>query len=82
MEPNAKFSRLDGPLLSDHTSYRRLVGCLLYLTITQPNLAYSVQTLSQLMDQEPHMDAAHRVLDTSKIILVRDYSTLLHLIFD
>jgi hypothetical protein len=64
MDPNAKFSRLDGPLISDPTSYRRLIGRLLYLTITRPDIAYSVQTLSQFMDQprQPHMDAAHRVL--------------------
>ncbi len=46
MDPNAKFSRLDGPLLSDPTTYRRLVGRLLYLTITRPDLSYCVQTLS------------------------------------
>jgi hypothetical protein len=64
MVPNAKLSRLDGPLLSDPTSYRRLVGRLLYLTITRSNLAHSVLTLSQFMDQlcQPHVDAAHRVL--------------------
>jgi hypothetical protein len=68
-EPNAKFSRFDGPLLADPTSYRRLVGRLLYLTITRPDLAYSVQTLSQFMDQprQPHMDAAHRVLRYLKL---------------
>jgi hypothetical protein len=64
MDPNAKFSRLDGPLLSDPTTYRRLVGCLLYLTITRPDLSYCVQTLSQFMSApcQSHMNAAYRVL--------------------
>jgi hypothetical protein len=64
MDPNAKFSRLDGPLLSDPTTYRRLVGRLLYLTITRPDLSYCVQTLSQFMSApcQSHMNAAYRVL--------------------
>ena len=37
---------------------------MLYLTITQPDISYSVQTLGQLMDKprQPHLDAFHRVL--------------------
>jgi hypothetical protein len=64
MEPNAKFSSTDGTLLEDPTSYRRLIGRLLYLTITRPDLTYSVHTLSQFMQapRQPHLDAAHRIL--------------------
>jgi hypothetical protein len=53
-------------VLSDPTGYRRLIGWLLYLTITQPDLAYSIQTRSQFMDNpwQPHLDAAHMVLLT------------------
>lgn len=50
--------------ISDPSSYQRLVGRPIYLTITQPNLAYAVHVLSQSMDKPrvPHLEAAHHVL--------------------
>ncbi|CAM8999786.1 unnamed protein product [Rhodiola kirilowii] len=51
-------------MLNYSTVYRRLVGKLIYLTVTRPDLAYSVHVLSQFMSKPntDHMDAAHRVL--------------------
>nr|GMD14722.1 uncharacterized protein LOC109150899 [Ipomoea batatas] len=42
----------------------RLVGRLLYLTATRPNIAYAIQQLSQYVDAPTteHMATAHRVL--------------------
>jgi hypothetical protein len=56
-----KLSKDEGVLLSDATSYRRLVGRLIYLTITRPDLAFSVQILNQFMDKprQPHREATH-----------------------
>jgi hypothetical protein len=56
MEPNLKLSRDDDDLIDDPTMYRRLVGCLIhsrrlvgrliYLIRTRPDLAYFVHILA------------------------------------
>ncbi|XP_021833343.1 uncharacterized protein LOC110773141 [Prunus avium] len=51
MEQNLKLTPTDGALLNDATKYRRLVGKLIYLTVTRLDIVYSVQTLSQFMHQ-------------------------------
>lgn len=66
--------------------YRRLVGRLIYLTITRPELSYAVHTLAQFM-QDPrvnHWDAALRVVRYLKgrpgqgILLHSDSNLQLH----
>ncbi|KAL5797590.1 hypothetical protein ACOSQ2_002410 [Xanthoceras sorbifolium] len=49
MESNLKISQDDSDLFSDLTSYRRLIGRLIYLTITRPYLCYAVNRLSQFL---------------------------------
>ncbi|XP_028785019.1 uncharacterized protein LOC114740934 [Neltuma alba] len=51
-------------LLKEPRKYRRLVGKLIYLTMTQPDISYFVQTLSQFMQMptKAHMAAARNVL--------------------
>ena len=64
MEQNIKLSALDGVPLDDASVYRRLVGRLLYLTITRPDIGYNVQKLSQFLVKptDCHLNVAYRVL--------------------
>lgn len=51
-------------ILADITKCQRLVGKLLYITMTRPDLAFSVQVLSQFMHcpKKSHMEAALRMV--------------------
>ncbi|PRQ49208.1 putative RNA-directed DNA polymerase [Rosa chinensis] len=62
--PYAKLLRDEGPPYADVTHYRSLVGCLQYLTFTRPDLAYSVNTVCQFMQNptEAHYAAVKRIL--------------------
>ncbi|XP_022860910.1 uncharacterized protein LOC111381365 [Olea europaea var. sylvestris] len=64
MEQNLKLTTSDGDLLSNPSPYRRLVGRLIYLTITRTDIAFTVNILNQFMHapRAPHLTAAHRVL--------------------
>ncbi|GKV35763.1 hypothetical protein SLEP1_g43983 [Rubroshorea leprosula] len=46
MEQNHHLSSAIGPLHADPAQYRRLIGRLLYLTITRPDICYSVGLLT------------------------------------
>ena len=46
MEPNLKLRRDEGEVFNDPALYRKLVGNLLYLTNTRPDLSHSVHVLS------------------------------------
>jgi hypothetical protein len=64
MEQNLKLTNDQGEILNDASHYRRLVGRLIYLTITRPDIMYSVNILSQFMHapRKPHWDVALRVV--------------------
>ncbi|XP_031285408.1 uncharacterized protein LOC116144097 [Pistacia vera] len=56
-------SEMDPPL-EDASHYQRLVGRLIYLTMTQPNISYAIHILSQFMhgSKQSHMDVAVKVI--------------------
>ncbi|XP_043721119.1 uncharacterized mitochondrial protein AtMg00810-like [Telopea speciosissima] len=64
MEQNLKLSNDTGDLLADSSSYCRLVGRLIYLMVTRPDIIHTVNILSQFMHQPQHhhLDAAHCLL--------------------
>ena len=64
MEQYHQLTAEDTPLLADPKKYRRLVGRLVYLMITRPELCYTIHLLSQFMQQprEAHWNAALRVV--------------------
>ncbi|GKD84791.1 retrovirus-related pol polyprotein from transposon RE2 [Tanacetum coccineum] len=64
MEQNHHLGLAQRRLFEDPGQYRRLVGRLIYLCFTRPDLAYSVHVLSQFMQnpQIEHWEAAIRVV--------------------
>ncbi|KAF5478172.1 hypothetical protein F2P56_004756 [Juglans regia] len=68
MEPNIKLQKEEGVVFHDPTLYRKLVGKLLYLTNTWPDISYNVNLLSQFMEapQILHYDALIKVIQYLK----------------
>lgn len=64
LEINVKYSKDDSDDLHDPTLYRQLVGSLIYLTITRPDISYSVQVVSQFVaaPKKIHLTAVHRII--------------------
>ncbi|KAL7617822.1 hypothetical protein Lser_V15G02568 [Lactuca serriola] len=64
MDPKLKSSNFEGDPITDPSQYRRLIGRLLYLTITRPNISYAVNRLSQFVttQRQPHLQAVHHLL--------------------
>jgi hypothetical protein len=59
LDPNVKFKVDDDKNLEDVTMYQKMVGSLIYLTLTRPDIAYSVGVVSQYMSnpKKSHLDA-------------------------
>ena len=46
LEAQPKFWNTDSPMMADANCYRRLLGKLIYLTVTHPYITYDVSVLS------------------------------------
>jgi hypothetical protein len=64
IEYNNSLNTHDGKPLLDATFYRQLVGSLVYLTVTRPDISYAVHIVSQFMTalQSPHYAVVLQIL--------------------
>lgn len=64
MDPNVKYSKAEDEPETDDTDYRKVVGCLRYLTHSRPDLSYSVGIVSRYMQspRESHAAAIKQIL--------------------
>ena len=73
IELNTRLTSHDGKPLHDFTLYRHLVGSLVYLIVTRPDISYVVHQVSQFM-------AAPRSTHFSAVLRIHRYlkGTLFH----
>ncbi|KAK8954800.1 hypothetical protein KSP39_PZI002048 [Platanthera zijinensis] len=64
MDPNHRLHAESGDPLPDQGRYQRLVGRLIYLTNTRPDISFAVSVVSQFMHapRTSHLDAVFRIL--------------------
>ena len=64
MNVKLKSEQHEKDFLVNKTSFQRLIGRLLYLNHTRPNIAFAVNSLSRFMNElrESHQGAADRIL--------------------
>ena len=64
MDSNIQFSKDEGEDFVDASRYRRLVGKLIYLTVTRPDITFVVGIVSQFMQtpEQQHWEAVCYIL--------------------
>ncbi|XP_048632934.1 uncharacterized mitochondrial protein AtMg00810-like [Brassica napus] len=64
MDPSIKLAAEVGDKIPNAEVYRRMIGRLLYLTITRPDIYFAVHKLCQYSSDPrvPHLKAAHKIL--------------------
>ncbi|WVZ24536.1 hypothetical protein V8G54_003080 [Vigna mungo] len=73
VDPNIKLGSMEEDVVVDKEMYQRLVGRLIYLSHTRPDIAFAVSLVSQFMHQpkEAHLQAALRIVQYLKGTLGR-----------
>lgn len=64
LQVNVKYSKTNKKPLNDPTMYRGVVGSLVYLTVTRPDIAHGMQCVSQFVldPRRLHLTALHRII--------------------
>lgn len=64
IDANVKVCAHEGKDLEDAIMFRQLVGSLIYLTMTRPDISFAVGVVSKFMQKpkKPHLEAARRIL--------------------
>ena len=81
MDPKIHLTTFDGDLLPDHSWHHRLIGRLLYLTLSRPDITFAIHRLSQFVAQPqvPHYKQIIISFVISNLILVKACFLLLPL---
>ncbi|MCO5604914.1 hypothetical protein L7F22_059089 [Adiantum nelumboides] len=71
LNQNLKLRINEGEVLDDATMYRRIVGSLIYITISLPDLSYAIGLVGQFMQlpRKPHLDAVRHILRHARATL-------------
>nr|DAD28457.1 TPA_asm: hypothetical protein HUJ06_029925 [Nelumbo nucifera] len=64
IEPGLKLRKDNGDKEVDNTYFKQIVGSLMYLTSTRPDIMYAVSLISRYMEKpsEMHLNAVRRIL--------------------
>ena len=64
MDPNVRLQEDEGKDLEDVTMYRQLVGSLINLALTRPDISYPVGVVNRYMSnpKKSHLDAVRHIL--------------------
>jgi Reverse transcriptase (RNA-dependent DNA polymerase) len=64
IDSKVKLNTEDGEQLGDINQFQRLVGKLIYLTVTRPDISFSISQISKFMHapRTPHLEAINRIL--------------------
>ena len=64
IEVNSKLSIIEGKGLEDSMMYQQIIGSLIYLTLTRPDIAFTVGVVSRFMQtlKNPHLEVVLRSL--------------------
>ena len=68
MNQKKKLSKNDGADKIEEAYYRSLIGCLMYLTATRPDIRFAISLLSRFMDcpNKMHFNAVKIILKNVK----------------